>query len=374
MLDGVHLTLLIGPPTAPSPAPAMLLDALQSVQVTAGRTGTGFQLTLGLGKLAPLQSMLATGQLDPMATRVVITVTLKGMPAVISDGIVTQHTLAPSNEPGQSTLTLTGEDLGVLMDVVQKKVSWPAMADYARVSAILAKYAMYGILPSVIPPLVTNTRSQDKGKDIQTEPDLTYIRGLAGLCGYTFYLEPGPVPLQSLAYWGPDVRNAIPQPALSVNSDWDTNVESLSFSLDGLSKRVVVLYVLDPATDKTAIPVPVPNINPLKPPLGARLISPAKVIFPSDATNLAPEEAAKRALGLMREGADSVSGNGSLNVLRYGQILRARQLVGVRGAGLAYDGQYYVESVTHDLKRGDYKQSFTLARDGLVSQTLVVMP
>ena len=48
-------------------------------------------------------------------------------------------------------------------------------------------------------------------------------------------------------------------------------------------------------------------------------------------------------------------------------------LVGVRGAGLAYDGMYYVESVTHSLKRGEYKQNFTLSRDGLISQTPVVL-
>ena len=51
-----------------------------------------------------------------------------------------------------------------------------------------------------------------------------------------------------------------------------------------------------------------------------------------------------------------------------------RLLVGVRGAGLTYDGLYYVESVTHNIKRGEYKQNFSLSRDGVVSQTQVVMP
>jgi hypothetical protein len=59
-------------------------------------------------------------------------------------------------------------------------------------------------------------------------------------------------------------------------------------------------------------------------------------------------------------------------VPRYGSILRARLLVGVRGAGITYDGMYYVESVTHNLKRGEYKQNFTLSRDGLISQTPLV--
>jgi hypothetical protein len=42
-------------------------------------------------------------------------------------------------------------------------------------------------------------------------------------------------------------------------------------------------------------------------------------------------------------------------------------LVGVRGAGLAYDGLYYVKSVTHKIKAGEYKQLFELTRNGLIS-------
>ena len=76
-----------------------------------------------------------------------------------------------------------------------------------------------------------------------------------------FYLEPGPAPLQSIAYFGPDIRIPIPQPALSVELGWATNVESLSFSLDGLSKQVMVVTIFDPITHKIPIPIPVPNIN-----------------------------------------------------------------------------------------------------------------
>jgi hypothetical protein len=65
--------------------------------------------------------------------------------------------------------------------------------------------------------------------------------------------------------------------------------------------------------------------------------------------------------------SDAVVGSGTLNVSRYGRILKARQLVGVRGAGPAFDGLYYVKSVTHAIKRGDYKQNFEVARNGLLS-------
>jgi hypothetical protein len=69
-----------------------------------------------------------------------------------------------------------------------------------------------------------------------------------------------------------------------------------------------------------------------------------------------------------------VKGSGSLDVTRYGRILKARSLVGVRGAGTAFDGLYYVRSVTHKIKRGEYKQSFTLERNGLVSTLPRVTP
>jgi len=72
--------------------------------------------------------------------------------------------------------------------------------------------------------------------------------------------------------------------------------------------------------------------------------------------------------------AESVTGEGSLDVTRYGGILKARQLVGVRGVGPAFDGLYYVKSVTHKIKRGDYKQNFKLSRNGLVSTVPAVSP
>ena len=374
MLDGIHLTLLIGPPPAPVPAPLPLMEALQSVQVTSGRDHSGFQLTFTVGKTSLIQTvLLPAGMLDPIVTRVVLIVTLMGMPQVIADGIVTHHQLTPSNEPGQSTLTLTGEDLSVLMDVVEMKLIYPAMPDEAKVAMILAKYAAFGITPIVIPPLVDTVRSPTAGYDTQTGTDRTYLRGLAAQCGYTFYVDPGPLPLQNIAYFGPDVRLPVPQPALSVNMDWATNVESLNFSLDGLSKKVTVITILDPITGTIPVPVPLPNVNPLRPPLGLRLTPPARIIFSDDLASLAPDQAAKRALGILRDGAEAISGIGSLSVPRYGNILRSRMLVGVRGAGLAYDGMYYVESVTHSLKRGEYKQNFTLSRDGLISQTPVVL-
>jgi hypothetical protein len=55
-------------------------------------------------------------------------------------------------------------------------------------------------------------------------------------------------------------------------------------------------------------------------------------------------------------------------------VLRARQLVGLRGAGYLHDGLYYVKRVTHSLSTGRYTQSFTLTREGVGSTVPEVSP
>lgn len=370
MLKGVHLTLLIGP-AVPAPAPQVVVESLASVQVTSSLDHSGFQLSFHVGKNSPLlTTMLPAGYFDPITTRVIIIVTVGGAPNVIMDGIVTRQEVAPSNEPGQSMLTITGEDLSVLMDIVEMPfMRFPAMPDVARVALILAKYLAFGIVPVTIPPIFIDVPIPVEEVPSQQGTDRAYVRQLASQNGYVFYVEPGPLPGSNIAYWGPDVRIPIPQPALNVNMDAHTNVESLSFSLDGLAKKITVMTIMDPVTKKIPIPVPVPNISVLRPPLGARLTPPAKVEFYEYGTKLKITQALARALGISFAASDAITASGSLNVLRYGQVLRSRMLVGVRGAGQAYDGLYYVNNVTHNIKRGEYKQSFNLSRDGLISLT-----
>jgi hypothetical protein len=371
MLDGVHLTLLIGP-AVPVPAPKAVTDALLSVQVTSSKDRSGFQLSFAVSKRSPLlTTMLPAGYFDPMITRVIVIATVNGFPNVLMDGIVTRQEFAPSNEPGQSTLTITGEDLSVLMDVLEMPfMRYPAMPEVARVNLILLKYLVFGIVPVVVPPIPEDVPVPTE--EIPTHmggTDRAYIRRLASDAGYVFYVEPGPLPGQSIAYFGPDIRIPVPQPALNVNMDAHTNVESLTVSLDGLAKKVVVFTIMDPVTHKIPIPIPVPDISIVKPPLGARLTPPARIEFAKNAAADNPLKAAQKILGMMLSASTAISVSGTLDLLRYGHVLRSRMLVGVRGAGLAYDGLYYVDSVTHNIKRGEYKQSFQLSRDGLISLT-----
>lgn len=375
MIERAYLTLLIGP-TIPAPAPRPVIDSLMSVQVTvASDQRSGFQLVFSLSRDSTvLRVMHPAGYFDPNI-RVIVVVTVNGIPNILIDGLIIRQEYSPSNDLGKSTLTVTGEDVSLAMSFNEiKGVPFP-IPENLRVMALLAKYMIYGLIPAVLPPLFPDQPIPTDQMPFQQGSDLDYINFLAKKVGYVFYIIPGPVPGTNTAYWGPEVRVGIPQPALNINMDAHSNVESLSFSLDGSSREQLAIMIQEPNT-KIAIPIPLPDISPLSPPLAVRQAPALRYKALPDSAKSNPIQAMSKALGAVSKSADAVTASGQLDVLRYGRVLQARQLVGVRGAGLAYDGLYYVKSVTHNLncRTGEFKQSFQMARNGLVSITPAVVP
>ena len=370
----VHLTLLMGR-RIPVPVPQEITDALLSAQVTisAGQR-SGFQLSFDMSRMGVIRNtLLPAGFFDP-ETRVVLMVTLRGTPSVIMDGICIRQEVGVSNEPGQSTLTVTGEDLTVLMDLEEKEDrQFPALPPSARAAVIISQYASYGMVPVVVPEVFPQTPMPTERVDSQKGTDLAYVTELAKSNGYVFYLDPGPVPGISRAYWGPEVRLGVPQPALTVNSDAASNVDQMTFSFDGTAREAPQAMVQIPAT-KISIPLPVPEVSVLRPPMALKPAPALKKKVIADTAKKDAPQALANLLAKAAESADAVSGSGQLDVVRYGHVLRARELVGVRGAGITYDGLYYVKSVTHNLQRGSYTQNFTLAREGVIALTPLVVP
>jgi hypothetical protein len=374
MNQGFYLTLLLGP-VLPTPVGQDVLNALTSAEITvAAGERSGFQLTFAMGPGSPLHLLLSlsASSVNPIV-RVILIATVNGLPEVLMDGIVTQVQSAPGGNPGTSTLTLTGGDLTALMDWIPfDGFPYPQLGREERVEVMIAKYASFGIVPLVIPSILIDVPLAIKEIPKQDGTDLSYIKQLADEVGHVFYLKPGPLPGSSLAYWGPEVKVGIPQPALNVNMDALTNVESLSFTFNAESAKLPILLIQNEET-KATITVPLPDVTPLNPPLG--LVAPVpRPEFKKVVAKYGPVRAALIGLAQASRSAAAVTGTGTLDVLRYGRPLRARELVGVRGGGIAFDGLYYVKSVTHNIKRGEYKQSFTLERNRLISNLPVVLP
>lgn len=367
MQGGIKLSLRIG--SVPEPAPQEVMEAMSSAKVEAGagESQAGFELSFDLSPRSPLrtQFLLNAGR-SLKLMRVVLVVQIGGHAEQVIDGVTTNVETQPG-EGGVSKLVVKGKDLSALMDIDERSgIPYGAMSRAERVKLVLKRYAAFGVKATVIPSIVEDTPSPTDRIPQQRGSDYAYLKRLAREAGYVFYLEPGLEPATSKAYWGPEIRDGQPQPPLSVNMDALTNVEQLSFNFEKESKTVPIAYYQEPSS-KESFGVSIPGISQLNPPLGKVQPLPAKTVNLDNTAHLSKESARMAALAYAGQNSDSVSGTGSLDVACYGRLLKSRQLVGVRGAGLPFNGLYYVKSVTHDIKRGEYKQSFTLSRNGLVS-------
>lgn len=379
---GIHLQMMIGP-TLAVPATPEIVEALKSVQITHNDEGkSGFQLTfeLGRGGLAGTLDypLLANPLLRPF-NRVVLTAIFSVVPRVLMDGVITHRQLSPGDTPGSGTLTLTGEDVSVMMDLKKVRAEHPAQPEPVIALKLIGSYPQYGLVPLVLPPVALDVPLPIDRIPVQLGTDLEYLNEMAERFGYKFFIIPGPAPMTNIAYWGPPPRLGVPQRALSVNMGPETNVSSIHFQYNALSPALVSDLVTDrqlnitlpvmtfastrvPLTPMPALPFQLPNIR-------------TTLLGNDRGGALSFAQAYARAQGMTDSSVDNVvTAQGELDALRYGDTLVPRALVGLRGAGFTHDGLYYVKSVTHSIRRGEYKQRFTLTREGDGSLTPAIVP
>jgi hypothetical protein len=374
-LLGVHLTLMMGQ-TVAAPVPFSIAEALTSVEVTHDDSGpSGFQLTFQVGRSGPLD-LLDYGLLkNPLVRpfmRVILVVRFAIVPQVLMDGIITQIQLTPSEEPGGSTLTVIGEDVSVMMDLEEEHSSHPAMPDYLIVLELLKKYAQYGLvfpLPPAANPQALKPRNPLKERTERTAnlTDRAYIKELAELYGFLFYITPGPAPHANMVHWGPPERLSIPQGTLSVSMGPASNIESIHFQFEPMGPMQVTF--VESESEET---LSQPSRARILVPLASDTPPPKHKTFLRDGDK---DRIAIRAQSEVDKSFDNVvTATGKLDALRYNGLLNPRGLVGLRGAGKTYDGLYYVKKVTHNISKGSYAQSFSLTREGTGTTIPFVLP
>lgn len=376
-LLGTQLTLMVGG-SVPLPASPAMAESLESVEVTHSDTGrSGFQLTFAMGRSRgdvldyPL---LSNPSLRP-CNRVILIVTFNAIPEVLMDGIITDQQFSPGNEPGAARLTVTGEDVSVMMDIEERSAEHPAQPEMAIALKLIASYAQYGLVPMVIPPPTLDIPLPTERTPVQQGSDLQYLQQMAERFGYVFYVTPGPAPMSNTAYWGPPVRVGVPQRAISINMGPDTNAEIPSFRYDGLAPAFVEGQVQDRNTEQA---MPVRSVASTRIPLASQ---PAWATQGCTRSRQFRQSGRNTVQAFAQAQAETdastdrtVEASGELDASRYQGLLKPRALVGVRGAGYSYDGFYYVQRVSHNIRRGEYKQAFTLRRDGLGAISPVVTP
>ena len=369
LLPTVNLALKIGA-GAPTPAPADLTEALESVDVEHGDEGrSGFQITFGAARAGPADALdyplLRNPLLKPF-TRVIVSVSIGPLPRVLMDGMITHEELVPpAGDAAAATLVVTGEDMGVMMDLEERSAQQPAQDDKTIAAMISLAYAQYGVVPEVVPPPSVKVPTPTEQVPVHQGTDWDHLTTLARRNGYVFYVEAGPVEGMSTAYWGPPKRIGLPQRALTVDMDGETNVESFRVRTNALRPTAAAGQVQDAKTNQSG---PVQVEQSTLPPLAQEPVAQALGSnirrFQVRQSGVTRDEAIARAQATVNLSTDAVAADGELDGARYGDVLQPRRLVGVRGAGHSYDGLYYVKRVSHHLARGEYRQRFSLTREG----------
>lgn len=372
---GVRLVLWMGK-TVPLPAPAEVLNSLLKVEVTSGdENGDGFQLTFGLGKDKSMDyGLLQSGVFEPF-TRVIIGVILGVTPEVLIDAVVAHHQILPGNEPGTSELVITGKDVSQMLDLEEKNEKYENQPDSLIVMQLIGSYMQYGLVPEVTP--TSDVPIMIERIPRQHETDLKFIKRMAKRNGFVFYIEPLTFGV-NMAHWGPENRLGVPQPALTMNMGSWTNITSLRLSQDTLLPVGAKGAFVEPITK---ISIPIPSLPSLRvPPLAANSVDAKRALILRNTANENPVKAATNSVATVTCAPEAVTGEGELDTLRYGYVLRARKLIGVRGIGTSYSGNYYVRSVKHIIEIGNsqksttYKQKFKISREGTGALLPVVRP
>jgi hypothetical protein len=358
-MPGINLTLHLG--RTKQTAPRFLIEALQSVEVTHSDTSrSGFKLIFQIGRAGnrDLQDdpILSSALLNPF-NRLILVMTIQAKAQILMDGMITHHEFASTTTPGRTTLSVIGEDVSVMMDQnPDKKVQHPQQNERAIVSKIInsSDYAAYRFTAKVQNPPNNITPSKQERIPAQSGSDLAYLQELGKRFDYVFFVTPGPEVGQNTAYWGFRPRGTRPQAAITVNMGSFTNAETVNVKYDAQSATPVQGRIQDRKTNRI---LPVRAIASNRPALAAQ-----------PALQLQRQQLVQRVRTYEETGHEytraAVTVTGEIDTLRYGAILNIRELVPLRGVGNTHDGLYYVKSVTHRIRKGQYQQQFTITREG----------
>lgn len=265
-----------------------------------------------------------------------------------------------SNQPGRSVLNVVAMDPTVLMNLEEKRMNWPNMADSDIADEI---FRSYGFDPQV--EQTEPTRDEVDTTTTQIGTDIQFLKELAERNGYECYVEMNPETGILEGHFHPPHADETPQGVLAVNMGEATNINSFNARYDMLRPTTAQATGLDVETQEDqpaqAESSSLPSLG-REPALGG---DNPRSVFLSRTGLHQTGELQTLAQAVSDRSAWAITAEGELNTVAYGGILRAKRPVNVRGAGNQFGGTYYVEMVSHTFSGDSYTQRFRLRRNAL---------
>jgi len=358
-MPGVTYTLLINN----SPAPPELMEAIEEIHVEDnGEMADVLRLRFSIGMSdAGDWTIMEDDPFKPLTPISIMVQVGSRLDEPLISGYVTSQRVEISNSPGGSVLEVVGMDATVRMNMEEKVVAWPNMADSDIATAI---FSQYGFVPEV--ERTKPIRQELDVTTIQRGTDIRFLRRLAERNGFECYVERDPLLNTDVGHFGSPGTQGMAQGVLSVNFGEDTNVTSFNARYEMLRPTTAEASDMDIGS-KSVQSARVRTVSASS--LGQEglldRLSPQPVVLPGPTGLAETGELQTLCQAVVDRSAWAITAEGELDSAVYEGVLRAKRTVNVRGAGGLYSGTYYVSRVLHRISAEGYTQRFELKRNAI---------
>lgn len=376
MLGGITYTVFMGLPPVPIPPP--LLSALQKVEVeTSTEMASMFRLRFGLSQngfgdwdlIMPKYEETLFRPLTLVQIRVKVGI---GIPIAIINGYITNQRVLYDDEGGASVMEITGMDATMLMNLQERVVPWPMPNDGAIAAAV---FGQYGVVPVVTPSVPFNLDPTDM--TVQRGTDIRFLRRLAQRNGFECYVQAQAQSGVDFGYFGPPTNiPGMQEAVLNVKMGAQTNVSEFKIRYDMVKPTMALAASVDvmnraPSFAVSLAPSFATPPYPLGAPMGVQDATLRALAGAHPPPMVLPAQTGQMALPGLTAVNQAIANRSSWAVVAEGTVnadagvLFPGGTVNIRGAGLAFNGAYYVTRVSHTFDCGAYTQKFEARRNAI---------
>ena len=293
-------------------------------------------------------------------------------PEHLIEGYITDIKFHIDTEERKSYVEINGMDPTVLMNLQEKLVSWVDKPDHQIAKEIFSKYGFDTSIDDAVDPQL-----EAGYVVIQRETDIEFLKRLALRNGFECFIKKDFQKRKTIGFFRKPKLDSSPQKDLAVQFDEETNVTSIDFTVDGLRPLSVEIRQQDHFTEEvqeikiadSKLPkIGKQNLSDLIQPIIGKVV-PGEKLAPTVVLSRhvvsEPQLMEAVARSVYDTGSWFVTAKGVVNAEAYGNVLKAKNIVLIKGADDAFSGKYYVSKVVHKFKPESYVQEFEAKKNAI---------
>lgn len=340
------------------PAPDLFASLLEMEVEEDHRLADMFRIKLAINRQIDGLWTFLDDERVKLWNKVKISVNLADEEVELIAGYITQ--IKPHIDPDESSsfLEIWGMDATSLMSLEEKIKDWPNKKDSDIARQI---FQSYNLTPEVEDTAVVHDEAV--ATIIQRETDIQFLKRLARRNGFECFVK------DETGYFRKPILTEAPQPILAAHFGLETNLVYFDAKLNALRPIAVEMHQID--TIGKQIQDAVIGTNEQRQ-LGREgplsVTAPNNIVarlFVKHAVATSQPEIENLCRALFDEAEQFITAQGEIDSVLYGAVLRAKNLVPIKGVGELFSGLYYVTNVKHVFNVERYVQRFSARRNAM---------